>query len=75
MAAVSQAPPAGKAGKGGVLVSGSGSGSGSGRLEAGLGDDFNARAIRHALRVFVVGVLGLKGWEVISRKIFGREQK
>ena len=31
-------------------------------------DDFNARAVRHALRVFVVTWLGMKGWEKISQR-------
>ena len=37
------------------------------------GDDFNIKAVRHALRVFVVGVLGLKGWDMVSRRILKHE--
>lgn len=47
-----------------------------GRRDPGLlGTNFNARAVRHALRVFVVGVLGMKAWEVVSRKLLRRESE
>jgi hypothetical protein len=39
------------------------------------GDDYNVKAVRHALRVFVVGVLGLKGWDWVSSKIIRREPR
>lgn len=38
---------------------------------APAGDDFNARAVRHALRVFAVTFLGMKGFEVVSRRLKG----
>lgn len=37
------------------------------------GDDFNARAVRHALRVFAVTWMGVKGWDTISRRISNKE--
>ncbi|OAQ73591.1 hypothetical protein VFPPC_01271 [Pochonia chlamydosporia 170] len=33
------------------------------------GDDYNAKAVRHALRVFVATMVGMKGWEAISRRM------
>ncbi|TWU76086.1 hypothetical protein ED733_007635 [Metarhizium rileyi] len=33
------------------------------------GDDYNARAVRHALRVFVATMVGMKGWEAVSRRL------
>lgn len=33
------------------------------------GDDYNAAAVRHALRVFVATMVGMKGWEAISRRM------
>jgi hypothetical protein len=33
------------------------------------GDDYNAKAVRHAQRVFVATMLGMKGWEAISRRL------
>ncbi|KAG6027687.1 hypothetical protein E4U19_001906 [Claviceps sp. Clav32 group G5] len=35
------------------------------------GDDYNARAIRHALRVFLVSLAGSKAWDVVARKLAG----
>ena len=35
--------------------------------------DFNARAVRHALRVFVVTWMGMKGWEAVAKKMGGGE--
>lgn len=37
------------------------------------GDDFNARAVRHSLRVFAATWLGMKGWEVMARKVKSKE--
>ncbi|KAK2591162.1 hypothetical protein QQS21_011156 [Conoideocrella luteorostrata] len=33
------------------------------------GDDYNATAVRHALRVFIATIVGMKGWEAISRRM------
>lgn len=33
------------------------------------GDDFNARAVRHALRVFAVTWFGTKGFETVARRM------
>jgi hypothetical protein len=33
------------------------------------GDDFNARAVRHALRVFAATWLGTKGFETVARRM------
>lgn len=33
------------------------------------GDDYNAKTVRHALRVFAVTMMGMKGWEAISKKL------
>lgn len=35
--------------------------------------DYNARAVRHALRVFVTTWLGLKGWEEVSKRMGNAE--
>ncbi|KAG5998196.1 hypothetical protein E4U52_001344 [Claviceps spartinae] len=35
------------------------------------GDDYNARAVRHALRVFLVALAGSKAWDVVARKLAG----
>ncbi|CAK7212247.1 hypothetical protein SBRCBS47491_001395 [Sporothrix bragantina] len=35
-------------------------------------DDFNARAVRHALRVFMASAAGLKLYEALQRKLFGK---
>ncbi|CAK7224970.1 hypothetical protein SCUCBS95973_005699 [Sporothrix curviconia] len=35
-------------------------------------DDFNARAVRHALRVFIASAAGLKLYEALQRKLFGK---
>lgn len=36
-------------------------------------DDYNARAVRHALRVFSLTWLGMKGWEAIERRMSNKE--
>lgn len=36
-------------------------------------DDFNAKAVRHALRVFSITWLGMKGWEAIERRLSSKE--
>lgn len=36
-------------------------------------DDFNARAVRHATRVFLASTAGLKLYDAIQRKIFGKK--
>ncbi|KHO01580.1 uncharacterized protein MAM_00581 [Metarhizium album ARSEF 1941] len=33
------------------------------------GDDYNARAVRHALRVFVATMVGVKGWKAVCRRV------
>ncbi|KAF7560823.1 hypothetical protein G7046_g3314 [Stylonectria norvegica] len=38
------------------------------------GDDYNARAVRHALRVFAGTWLGMKGWDVVSKRL-GRDKE
>ncbi|KAG5973045.1 hypothetical protein E4U58_005816 [Claviceps cyperi] len=35
------------------------------------GDDYNARAVRHALRVFLVALAGSKAWDAVARKVGG----
>lgn len=35
-------------------------------------DDFNARAVRHALRVFMASAAGLKLYEAVQRRLFGK---
>lgn len=37
-------------------------------------DDYNARAVRHALRVFVTTWLGMKGWDAVAKRM-GREKE
>ncbi|KAF4504593.1 hypothetical protein G6O67_008026 [Ophiocordyceps sinensis] len=37
------------------------------------GDDDNAKAVRHALRVFTATWLGAKGWDVVARRVGGKE--
>ncbi|CAM1502442.1 Fc.00g044260.m01.CDS01 [Cosmosporella sp. VM-42] len=32
-------------------------------------DDYNARAVRHALRVFVTTWLGMKGWDAVAKRM------
>lgn len=32
-------------------------------------DDYNARTVRHALRVFVGTWLGMKGWDVVAKRM------
>ncbi|KAG5913993.1 hypothetical protein E4U53_004740, partial [Claviceps sorghi] len=34
-------------------------------------DDYNARAVRHALRVFLAVVAGIKGWEAVVGRVRG----
>lgn len=36
-------------------------------------DDHNAKAARHALRVFAVTWLGVKGWDAVARRVGGKE--
>ncbi|RDA84317.1 hypothetical protein CP532_4792, partial [Ophiocordyceps camponoti-leonardi (nom. inval.)] len=43
-------------------------GGGAGKGDGG-GDDYNARAVRHALRVFITTWLGLKGWEAVVKRM------
>lgn len=38
---------------------------------AAVGDTYNARAIRHALRVFIVTNIGMKAYEVLMARIKG----
>ncbi|CAG9951438.1 unnamed protein product [Clonostachys rosea f. rosea IK726] len=38
-------------------------------------DDYNARAVRHALRVFAVSWLGMKGWDAVARKVKDKDPK
>lgn len=38
-------------------------------------DDYNARAIRHALRVFVATGAGMKAWEAVSARFMGGNKK
>ncbi|KAH8170357.1 hypothetical protein LIA77_09138 [Sarocladium implicatum] len=33
------------------------------------GDDFNARTVRHALRVFAATWVGMKGWEAVTKRM------
>ncbi|KAJ0308829.1 hypothetical protein COL516b_003383 [Colletotrichum fioriniae] len=44
-----------------------GAGAGAGRAV----DDYNARAVRHSLRVFLGTAMALKGWALISTKFLG----
>lgn len=37
------------------------------------GGDFNARTVRHALRVFAATWVGMKGWEVLARRVGKKE--
>lgn len=37
------------------------------------GDDYNARAVRHALRVFVATFLGMKGWGAVAKRMGDKE--
>lgn len=34
-------------------------------------DDYNARAVRHSLRVFIGTAMAMKGWSLISTKLLG----
>lgn len=36
-------------------------------------DDYNARAVRHALRVFAATWLGMKGWDTVERRMKNKE--
>ncbi|KAM5346384.1 hypothetical protein ACJ41O_009389 [Fusarium nematophilum] len=36
-------------------------------------DDYNARTVRHALRVFVTTYLGMKGWDVVAKRMSKKE--
>lgn len=38
-------------------------------------DDYNARAIRHALRVFVATGAGMKAWEAVSARFMGGKKE
>ncbi|KND90500.1 hypothetical protein TOPH_04680 [Tolypocladium ophioglossoides CBS 100239] len=35
------------------------------------GDDYNVKAVRHALRVFAATWAGMKGWEAVARRMAG----
>jgi hypothetical protein len=37
------------------------------------GDDFNARTVRHALRVFAATWVGMKGWEAVAKRMGKQE--
>ncbi|KAG6007146.1 hypothetical protein E4U21_006330 [Claviceps maximensis] len=37
----------------------------------GGGDDYNVRAVRHALRVFLATLAGMKGWEAVVTRLGG----
>lgn len=37
------------------------------------GDDYNVRTVRHALRVFVMTFLGMKGWDIVAKRM-GKEE-
>ncbi|PFH60964.1 hypothetical protein XA68_18493 [Ophiocordyceps unilateralis] len=39
------------------------------------GDDYNAKAVRHALRLFCTTWLGLRGWEAVVKRMSGKETK
>ncbi|KAE8453631.1 hypothetical protein EG329_009142 [Mollisiaceae sp. DMI_Dod_QoI] len=45
-----------------------------GRNGEPAGDDYNAAAIRASLRVFLASSAGLKIWELIGEKFFGKER-
>ncbi|KAG6207575.1 hypothetical protein E4U50_003761 [Claviceps purpurea] len=47
-----------------------GTGTGTGIITSN-GDDYNARAVRHALRVFLVALAGIKAWDAVARKLAG----
>lgn len=49
------------------------SGSTVSKKKVGGSDDYNARAVRHALRVFAATWVGMKGWEAISRRMSDKE--
>lgn len=36
-------------------------------------DDYNAKTVRHALRVFVTTYLGMKGWDIIAKRMSDKE--
>ena len=36
-------------------------------------DDYNARAVRHALRVFVATWVGMKGWDAVAKRMGDKE--
>lgn len=54
---------------------GQGQGQDVGKAAAGAtgGDDYNARAVRHALRVFAATLVGVKAWEAVMRRL-GRQR-
>lgn len=35
-------------------------------------DDYNAAAVRASLRVFLATVAGLKVWDIVKERVFGR---
>lgn len=37
--------------------------------------DYNARAVRHSLRVFGVTAVGLKLWEIVAARVLGRQKE
>lgn len=36
-------------------------------------DDYNAKTIRHALRMFAATFVGMKGWEAVSKRFSDKE--
>lgn len=46
--------------------------SGDGKSSSRGGDDYNAAAVRAALRVFLAASAGLKAWDVISGRLAGK---
>jgi hypothetical protein len=37
------------------------------------GDDYNAKAVRHSLRVFTATWIGMKAWDTIMRRFGNKE--
>jgi hypothetical protein len=37
------------------------------------GDDYNAKAVRHSLRVFTATWIGMKAWDAIMRRLGNKE--
>lgn len=49
-------------------------GDGVSSTKTGGHDDFNAKAVRHALRVFVATWVGMKGWEAVTKRMSGDKE-